>query len=74
MTYSEFLNAIGNAFTMFINGLTFLANSLLSNYFIITILGLAIFISLIHFILSLIQDTSSSSSKDLDHINGGGNK
>lgn len=46
MSYTDFLDFISNGCSMFINSFTAIANSLIHNYIIITLLGLSIFICL----------------------------
>lgn len=50
MSYSDFLNLIGNAFTLFLDTITKWCNVLIHNYFFITILGVVLFCSLVLFL------------------------
>lgn len=70
MSYSDFLNTLAYAFTLFINTLTAWVNNLMSNYFFITILGIGLFVSFIIFILDnfiVITLFGHSSSEDKDN-------
>lgn len=76
MTYSEFLNYISNGFTLFYNTLISVSNTLLSNYFFITMLGLVIFVSIFYFVLYDIFGIPFFSIKkknkyNLDNVRGG---
>lgn len=54
MSYSDFINTFTNGINLFINSLITIANSLLSNYIFITILGLSIFTYLFYLLVSII--------------------
>lgn len=56
MTYSQFLDFIGNAFNLFRDTFLSVADMLIKNYFFITILGIPIFISLIWLVYYFIHD------------------
>lgn len=60
MTYSQFLQFIGNAFNLFKDTFLSVADMLIKNYFFITILGIPIFISLIWLVYNLIHDILTS--------------
>lgn len=54
MSYSDFLDFISNGFTLFFDNIFRVANNLMTNYIFITLVGVVIFISLIHVIYDLI--------------------
>lgn len=72
MTYSNFIDTLSNGFSMFYSGLITLANSLINNYLIITILGISIFISLICFFINRILSMpyNRKDKVNLDNVRG----
>ena len=60
MSYSNFLDSLSNAFVIFVNGLVSISNSLMSNYFFITILGLVLFCSLFWLVYDTFGDFFSN--------------
>lgn len=52
MTYSSFVDTLSNGFSMFYNGLITLANVMIHNYLIITLLGVSLFISLVYLFIN----------------------
>lgn len=66
ITYSEFVNNLSYAFDLLISTLTGWANALMSNYFVITILGVALFSSFVLFIVDhlFIDNIKAKSNSD----------
>lgn len=60
MTYSDFINSLGYGVSMMFNGISQVANSLLSNYIIITILGLSLFTFVIYSLIDIIFSVHKS--------------
>lgn len=54
MSYSDFINTLGYGVNMLFNGISVVANSLLSNYIVITILGLSLFSFVIYTLIDII--------------------
>lgn len=55
MSYSNFLQFIKHGIDIFVNNFGYVLESLIHNYFIITLLGLGLFISLVCFIVYIIH-------------------
>lgn len=73
MSYSDFVNTLANGFSLFYNSLVSIANVLIHNYLVITILGVGIFISLIYLFLNdilTIPFISKKTKSDLDNVRG----
>lgn len=73
MSYSDFVNTLANGFSLFYNSLVSIANVLIHNYLVITILGVGIFISLMYLFLNDILTIPFISKKikaDLDNVRG----
>ena len=69
MSYSEFVATLINGVNMFYNGIVTIANVLINNYFIITILGLSIFTSLFSiFINDILSLPFTRKNNDLDNV------
>ena len=56
MSFSEFVSFWGNAFTLFFSTITEWGNSLVQNYYVITILAVGLFFSFCLFFLDIIFD------------------
>lgn len=50
MSYSEFVNTLGNGCSLIFNGIVNVSNTLIHNYIFITLLGLVLFCSIIHIV------------------------
>ena len=70
MTYSEFINTLSDGCTMFFNGIFTIANSLMSNYIVITLLGLSLFSFVIYTLVNCFQ-LFHKDKNDLDNYKGG---
>lgn len=69
MSYNDFLGTLINGINMFYNGLVNIANVLINNYLIITILGLSIFVSFIYlFINNILTIPFYHKNTDLDNV------
>lgn len=68
MSYSDFISSLSNGASLFYNSLIQVANSLIHNYIFITMLGITIFCSLLHFVVYAIRLPYFSQKKDLDNI------
>lgn len=69
MTYTEFLNSLVYGINMFYQGLVYIANVLISNYIIITLLGLSLFSTLIYFFCNnILTIPFIHKNKNLDNV------
>lgn len=50
MTYSEFVDTLGNGCSLIFNGIVEVSNTLIHNYIFITLLGLVLFCSVIYIV------------------------
>lgn len=69
MSYQDFLDTLVIPINSFINWLSIVANSLIHNYFVITLLGITLFISLVWFIFYLIFDYFDKINNRYDDYN-----
>ena len=69
MSYSDFLNNLISPITAFVNWLSTMANSLITNYYFITFLGITIFISLFWLLFNLIFNHFDRINKRYDDYN-----
>lgn len=73
MSYSDFLASLSSGVNLFYNTLVATADTLLSNYIVITILGLSIFVSLFYLFVNEILTLPfifKKNKHDLDNIGG----
>lgn len=68
MSYSDWLNSIGNIIPTIIGWITSLTNSLLSNYIVVTILGFILFSSFFYLIINLLFSMKKDHKTDYDNI------
>lgn len=66
LSYSEFINSLGYGVSMLFNGISQVASSLLSNYIVITILGLSLFTFVIYTLIDIIFSVHKS-KENLDN-------
>lgn len=69
MSYQDFLDTLVSPINSFINWLSLVANSLIHNYIVITLLGITLFISLVWFIFYLIFDYFDKINNRYDDYN-----
>ena len=69
MSYSEWLDTLVSPISNFINWLSMVANSLIHNYFVITLLGICLFLSLFWLIFYFIHDFVESKIRKYDDFN-----
>lgn len=67
MSYSDFISSFQYGVSLIFNGIITFSNSLINNYFIITIIGISLFISVFFIIIGLLS--FSNKKADLDNYN-----
>lgn len=69
MSYSDFIQTLGNGASMLFNGISQVATSLMSNYIVITILGLSLFTFVIYTLIDVLFSVHKSKD-NLDNYGG----
>ena len=67
MSFVDFLNSTKSVITSFITWVTTISDTLLSNYFVICVLGLSLFFSCFYLVNNLIKKVTYNKKFDIDN-------